>query len=265
MSPAGSRKATGFPTEAVFQVGAILFLLAVWYGFAAGGKINVFLLPRPGAVFQRLAHDLANFRIAEDVATTLWRAFAGFVIAAVVGIPVGLAMARSAFGRWFFDPIIAVGFPAPKIAFMPIFLLWFGVGDLPLIVLVAINCFFIVASSTAAGAAGVPRLLIWSAQSLGDSRESIFRRVVVPAALPQIMNGIQVSVPVSLIAAVGGEMLTGGIGLGGSILSAGRMVDSVGVYSGLVVCLTVGFVLLKLSELARRRLLHWHAESGPAS
>lgn len=60
-------------------------------------------------------------------------------------------------------------------------------------------------------------------------------------------------------------MLTGGIGLGGSILSAGRMVDSVGVYSGLVVCLTVGFVLLKLSELARRRLLHWHAESGPAS
>lgn len=264
MSNASSAKGAAFRTELAFQVGAILFLLAVWYGVAAGKAINPFLLPHPEKVFARLARDLGNFRIIEDVGVTLWRSFAGFVIAAVIGIPIGLAMARSVLGKWFFDPIVALGFPAPKIAFMPIFLLWFGVGDLSLIVLVAISCIFIIISSTVAGASSVPRLLVWSAQSLGDSNESIFRRVVLPASLPQIMNGIQISIPISLISSVGGEMLTGGVGLGGSILTAGRMADSVGVYSGLIVCCAVGFVLLKLAELTRRRLLHWHAEAGTA-
>lgn len=264
MSRRRSRKDGGFQAELLFQIGAVLFLLAVWYGFAAGKTINPFLLPHPERVFSRLGKDLANFRIFQDVGVTLWRSFAGFVIAVVLGIPIGLAMARSAFGKWFFDPIVAIGFPAPKIAFMPIFLLWFGVGDLSLIVLVTIGCIFIVISATAAGASGVPRLLIWSAQSLGDSERKIFLRVVVPAALPQIMNGIQVSVPIALISSVGGEMLTGGIGLGGSILSAGRMADTVGVYSGLIVCCAVGFVLLKLAEWMRRSLLHWHAEAMAA-
>lgn len=254
----------GAGPDAIAQVAAIAGIGLVWWAAASSGTINPYLLPAPGNVLGRLLEELANGRLLEDLTATLWRSFAGFAMAVLIGVPIGLFIVRSAIAKWLFDPVVSIGFPAPKIAFMPVFMLWFGIGDLSKIVLITISCLFIIISATVVGAAGVGRIMIWSARSLGAPERSILTQIVVPAALPQIINGIQVALPIALISAIGAEMLTGGVGLGGSILSSGRMADTTGVYAGLIACCALGFALLKCAEFCRRRALHWHPESSTA-
>ena len=110
---------------------------------------------------------------------------------------------------------------------------------------------------------GVEKALIWSARSMGTGPLELFFRVIFPAALPQILTGLQIALPMALITSVAAEMLMGGAGLGGAMLQAGRYADSPGVYAGVIETAAVGMVtVLGMAEL-RRRLLHWHPEFNP--
>jgi len=238
-------------------------LLALLESVTRAGLVRPFLLPAPGDVAARLASEIAGGGFFIDTFLTLWRALAGFALASAVGIPVGMAIARGRLLRWFFDPIVSVGFPMPKIAFLPIFMLWFDVYDGSKIVMVGFAAVFTVIAAAEAGTRGVDRALVWSARSLGASRAEIFREVVLPAALPQILTGLQVALPVALITAVATEMLMGGVGLGGTMIAAGRYADSVGVYAGIVETAAVGITAVALMTRLRRRLLRWHAEFNP--
>jgi ABC-type nitrate/sulfonate/bicarbonate transport system permease component len=245
---------------ALLQPAVILALLLIWIAATRIGSINPFLLPAPGDVAMRLGEDFASGALAQTLFHTLWRAALGFSIAVAICVPLGIAMARNGIVRWFFEPLVSVGFPTPKIAFLPIFILWFGVFDTSKIVMVAFATSFVVLSATAAGAASIDRFLVWSARSLGASPLAVFREIVLPAALPQILTGMQIGLPVALLTTIGTEMLTGGVGLGGEMLRAGRYADSVGVYAGIVTAGALGFALVKSLELLRRHLLRWHAE-----
>jgi taurine transport system permease protein len=247
-------------TSTLLQPAVILGLLLVWEVATRFGGINPFLLPAPAEVATRLAEDAASGELLRTLINTLWRAAFGFAIAVAICVPLGIAMARIGFVRWLFEPLVSIGFPTPKIAFLPIFILWFGVFDTSKIVMVAFATSFVVLSATAAGAAAVDRYLVWSARSLGASQATIFRDVVLPAAMPQILTGMQIGLPVALVTTIGTEMLTGGVGLGGEMLRAGRYADSVGVYSGIVTAGALGFALVKSLELLRKHLLRWHAE-----
>src|SRR4026209_730938 len=110
------------------------------------------------------------------------------------------------------------------------------------------------------GIAGVGRHLLWSARNMGASGRDLLWQVLLPAALPQIMTGLQVALPISLIVAVVAEMLMGGYGLGGAMAHASRFADSRGVFAGIVEIAIVGYVLIKLMSMLRRRLLIWHQE-----
>jgi ABC-type nitrate/sulfonate/bicarbonate transport system permease component len=192
---------------------------------------------------------------------TLYRAFAGFAIAAIVGIALGFAIARNRVASWFFDPIISVGFPMPKIAFLPIVILWLGLFDVTKITMVALDAVFPVVTATLTGIAGVERELVWSARNMGANEREVLRQVVWPAALPQIMTGLQVALPIALIVAVVTEMVMGGYGLGGAMMTAWRFANSAGVFAGIVEIAAVGYVVVKGMALLRRRLLIWHAEA----
>lgn len=250
--------------ETGVQIAVLMALIAIWWLATNVWRINPFLLPSPDVVLQRIVRLFAAGTMGANMLYTLGRALAGFAAAAVVGIPIGLAMARTRTGRWFFSPLISVGFPAPKLAFLPIFLLWFGIGESAQIVMIAFSCAFIVIAATAASAADVSERLIWSARSLASSERALLWRVVLPAALPRILSGLQVALPISLITAIGTEMYMGGQGLGGALLTAGRFADTPSVYAGIFVAGVLGLVLVKSGELARRLLLPWHQEkSGP--
>jgi ABC-type nitrate/sulfonate/bicarbonate transport system permease component len=259
-APAASRwlKAlgTGFA-----RTGSILALALAWELAARSGAFTPFMLPPLSAVLERIWNDLVHGDLPLNTAVTLYRALAGFLIGAVCGVVLGMAISRNALADWFFDPIISVGFPMPKIAFLPVVILWLGVYDVSKITMVAVEAIFPVVTATIVGIRGVERELLWSARNMGASERELLWQIALPAALPQIITGLQVALPIALIVAVVTEMFMGGYGLGGAMNTASRFADSRGVFAGIVEIAAVGYVLVKLTAIARRRLLLWHQEA----
>ena len=243
----------------------ILGLALAWELLARSGTVTAFMLPRLSLVLERICIDAVSGDLLINTALTLYRAITGFLIAASAGIILGMAMSRNAGVRWLFDPIISVGFPMPKIAFLPVVMLWLGVYDTSKIAMVVLDAIFPVVTATIIGIQGVDRHLLWSARNMGASERDLLWQIVLPAAAPQIMTGLQVALPIALIVAVVAEMLMGGYGLGGAMVHASRFADSRGVFAGIVEIAVVGYVLVKAMTLVRRRLLIWHQEAQAPS
>jgi ABC-type nitrate/sulfonate/bicarbonate transport system permease component len=170
-------------------------------------------------------------------------------------------MARMRSVYWFFDPIISIGFPVPKIAFLPIIVLWLGFFDVSKITMIVFNSIFPVVTATVVGVYGVEKELIWSARNLGTSERALSWEVLLPAALPQIFTGLQVALPIALIVGILTEMAMGGYGIGASMQTASRFADSLGVFAGIIEIAVVGYALVKLMAMLRAWLLVWHPEA----
>jgi ABC-type nitrate/sulfonate/bicarbonate transport system permease component len=243
----------------------IAFALA-WELTARSGIVTPFMLPRLSVVLARIWSDAASGQLAQNLGLTLYRALTGFAIATAVGVPLGILMARHRALNWFLDPIVSVGFPMPKIAFLPIVTLWLGFHDVSKITMVVLDATFPVLTAAVLGTASVDKELLWSARNLGARERDLLREIILPAALPRIMTGLQVALPISLIVCIVAEMMMGGVGLGGAMLTASRFADSPGVFAGIVEIAAVGYLLVKLMAVARRRLLIWHQEAlAPAT
>jgi ABC-type nitrate/sulfonate/bicarbonate transport system permease component len=263
--PGAALRAVRAAGWAIARAAPIVLVALAWEAVAASGAVTPFQLPRLSAVLARIWVDAVAGDLALNTALTLYRALVGFAIAAIAGIIIGMAMSRSVGVRWLFDPIVSVGFPMPKIAFLPVVMLWLGVYDVSKIAMVVLDAIFPVVTATIAGIAGVDRHLLWSARNMGASEREVLWQVVLPGALPQILTGLQVALPIALIVAVVAEMLMGGYGLGGAMVHASRFADSSGVFAGIVEIATVGYVLVKAMTLMRRRLLIWHQEAQAPS
>ena len=244
------------------RVFSIVLLLVAWEFLARSGTFTHFQLPAFSEVVERIWSDARSGDLAINTALTLYRALIAFAICAVFGVLIGMAMSRNAIANWFFDPIISVGFPMPKIAFLPVVILWLGVYDVSKITIIVIDAIFPVIAATVIAIQGVERELIWSARNMGANNRELLTQIVLPAALPQIMTGLQVALPLSLIVAVVAEMLMGGYGLGGAMMTASRFANSTGVFAGIVEIAVVGYCLVKAMALIRRRLLIWHQEAN---
>ena len=133
-------------------------------------------------MLERVWQDAISGELAVNLRLTLFRSLVGFAIAGAGGVVLGILMTRRRLIRWFFDPIVSVGFPMPKIAFLPIFMLWLGLYDVPKISMAVFNAIFPVITATIAAAEGVDRHLLWSARSLGASERQLLREIVLPAA-----------------------------------------------------------------------------------
>jgi ABC-type nitrate/sulfonate/bicarbonate transport system permease component len=250
----------------IFRRGAGLFsvlaLLVAWELFARSGRVTQFMLPAFSVVAERIYSDALHGDLWINLGLTMYRALTGFLIAAVGGVALGAVMSRSKILRWFFDPLISVGFPMPKIAFLPIIILWLGLYDVSKISMVVFDAIFPVVTATLAGIANVDKELIWSGRNMGASEREMLWQIILPAAAPQIMTGLQVALPIALIVAIIAEMAMGGYGLGGAMMTASRYANSPGVFAGIVEIAVVGYILIKARALIRRRLLVWHAEAA---
>ena len=240
----------------------VLGLIVAWAALTRFGAFTPFMLPSPESVVQRIVRDAGTGDLAINAFLTFYRAIAGFLIAAVCGVAIGVGMTRSKALNWFLDPLISVAFPMPKVAFLPVIVLWLGFYDVSKIALVVFDTVFPVLTATIIGVRSVEKEILWSARSLGAGEREIWWQVVLPAALPQVLTGLQVALPIALIVATVAEMLMGGYGLGGAMIQASRMADSRGVFAGIVEIAVLGFVLVKLMTFIRRRALVWHAEAA---
>ncbi len=242
------------------SLSAAAVVVIAWLVAGHWELVDPFLLPPLPAVIERLIEDGSGGEFTTNAGLTFYRTVMGFGIACAIGIPLGVLVARGGWLRWFMEPLISIGFPMPKIAFLPIFILWFGLYDVSKIVMVAFAAVFTVVAAAESGMRGVDKFLMWSARSMGVGPFRMFWTVLLPAALPQIFTGLQIALPTALITTVAAEMLMGGSGLGGAMLQSGRFADSVGVYAGIVETAAVGMVVVGAMTRLRQRLLRWHPE-----
>ena len=236
--------------------------LIAWEVTALQKAIDPFLLPAFSSVVIRIFDDLITGKLLLNAALTLYRALVAFGLAASVGVLLGILMARVISIGWFFDPIVSIGLPAPKIALLPVFMLWFGLFDLAKIMMVAFSASFQIIATAWAATRNVEREIIWSARSLGATDRQILWQVILPAALPQILTGLQIAMPICMIVVLVTEMVMGGEGLGSAMLRSARFADSPGVFAGIIEIGLVGFAVIKTMEIVRRRLLSWHQEAA---
>ena len=274
-NPVAGAPADGLPEKAArllymglwgfARIFSVLALAIAWEWLARSGTFTPFQLPALSAVIERIWSDAVDGDLWINTALTLYRALVAFAICAVGGVIIGMAMSRNVLAHWFFDPIVSVGFPMPKIAFLPVVILWLGVYDVSKITIIVIDAIFPVIAATVIAIQGVERELIWSARNMGATNRELLYQIILPAALPQIMTGLQVALPLSLIVAVVAEMLMGGYGLGGAMMTASRFANSTSVFAGILEIAVVGYILVKAMSLVRRRLLIWHQEANAPS
>lgn len=237
----------------------IALVVVFWYVLARLGARPMFL-PSPAGVTADFWQSLHNGDVVRALLLSLYRAFAGLLIALLGGVVTGLLMARSVRVRRVLDPLVALAFPAPKIAFMPIFILWFGIDSLSKVLLVAFTCIFPIIVATYDGAIAVPNAMVWSAQAMGTRRGSILLRIVLPSTVPFVFSAVRVAVPVALITAFTAEMVGGGGGLGSALMYAQRFFDTPTVFVCIVFMLVTGVVIDHTMLVARNRLIPWQTE-----
>ena len=222
---------------------SVLTVIVLWEAVARAGLTPALFLPPFTKVISEWWAVCADGSLPLDLAVSLSRAAVGLGLATAIGVPLGIAMARSRFLHWLFDPVIALAFPSPKIAFLPIFILWFGIYSLSKILLVAFACIFPILSGSFAAASSVNRVWIWSAASLGTARFAMLFRIVLPAAWPRIFASLRVALPVSLITTFTAEMVSGGGGMGATLMYSQRFFESPTVFAYILTMLGVGLLL----------------------
>jgi len=239
------------------SVASVLLLLAIWEAAARAHIAPPILLPAFSVVAVALARVIADGTLPADLVLSLYRAFVGLDLAGASGILIGMLMARNRAVRWLMDPLVALGFPSPKIAFLPVFVLWFGIESLSKILLVAFACVLPIIIGTFNAARAVNRVLLWSAFSLGTTHQALLVRVVLPACYPRIFATLRIALPVALITTFTAEMVAGGGGMGATLVYSQRFFESPTVFAYILVMLGIGLVLDAGVRAFQQRYLAW--------
>lgn len=235
-------------------------LLGAWEIAGRTGAINTLVMPLPSTLVAAFVQDLADGSLWANIAASLQRVLIGFALSVLVGITLGVFLGWWRGLRETVLPVIEVIRPIPPIAWVPIAILWFGIGGGPAYFIVFIGSVFPVFLNTYSGVRGIDRNRINAALSLGASRAMLFRRVLLPAALPMIMTGMRVSLALGLILVVVAEMLAGSGGVGFLILDMQRSFDIVAMFAWLLVLAVLGLALSLAFDVIETRALPWRAQ-----
>ena len=238
----------------------IALLVAVWQALVSFGYAPVTLLPPPGRVFGRMIELLLTTTYQQEIAATLFRLFAGFVIAVILGVTVGLAAAVNPTINAVVRPIVRVLAPLPKVALYPALLLLVGFGHESKILLVIFDALFPILLSTYYGASTVEQKLIWSAMAAGTPPREVLFKVVLPAAAPSILTGCRIGLVISCIVVFLAEMITSTDGLGHVLVTAARTFQAVDMFVPLITISLLGLILNGLLQWLRSYLLRGFPE-----
>jgi ABC-type nitrate/sulfonate/bicarbonate transport system permease component len=242
----------------------LILVIVAWEASTRAGLVQPAFLPSFSSVVVQGAHLLQSGRLGTALLVSLFRAFSGLALAIVVGVTCGFLMTRLRWLNWLLDPLVSLGFPAPKLAFIPIFILWFGIDHLSKILLVAFADVFPLIISAIAGARTVPPMQIWAARAMGTPELALFWRVILPSSLPSLMSGLQIAVPLALLTEFTAEMVAGGGGLGGDLVLAQRFFEAPTVFVDILAMLISGYVIDTATTRLRRHILRWHDEAHDA-
>ena len=239
-----------------------ILLVLCWEIMTRAGWIESWFLPAPSLVFQTLSEMVISGEVPYHTAISMGRAALGYILAAVVGISLGLLIAWSLIIEDFFDPLIELIQPLSSFALVPILFLWFGVGNTSKIIIIFKSCFFPILLNTIAGIKGVDKKLTMAARSLGANGRQLWMRVLIPSALPTIITGLRISTAMAMMSLVGVEMLSSDSGLGFLVIDAQRTFDTKRVFAGIIVLSVLGFSVDQVARIIQSKLLSWHTETS---
>jgi len=242
---------------AVLLLGLIWGTMSNWLGFSS--------FPGPIAALKELPNIVFDPGAVWAIAQSVGRMFAGYAWALLFAIPLGLAMGRSQAVYDIFYPLVSLAYPMPKAALMPILMLWFGLGSFSKILVIAMGVSLPVLFHSYQGACRIEKKLVWTAQAMGMGPVKRLFRIVLPAALPEILIGCRVGVIMALIVMVSSEMIARQEGVGNLLFTSMDMAQYATVYAVILILAVMGFVLDWLFERVRRYLTRWAESSGGAS
>ena len=239
------------------RVVALLGLLVVWEAIARLGWVPVLFLPSPLGVVAEAAEMLRSGELLGHLAASLSRLLLGFVVGAALGVVVGVAVGFFAVAEAVGTPVIAATFPIPKIALLPLLILWLGLGEPSKIAVIALGVFFPMAINTYTGVRQADPLLVRAAVAFGARRWSIIRKVVLPSALPMIFAGLRLGAGTALLLLVAAEMIAVESGIGFLVLHAGNLMQTTKLMVGIVVLSLLGVASHWSLGRLERRAIPW--------
>jgi ABC-type nitrate/sulfonate/bicarbonate transport system permease component len=243
--------------DRLFYLVSPIGLLVFWQLLIMLGFGDRRFIPAPSDIAQRFVAMIASGELAQHTASTLWRVFAGYAVGSVPAIAIGLLMAMYRPVRIFFDPLIAMLFPIPKVALTPLLLLTFGVGDASKIALVAIATFFPVIINTYAGAANIEKIYWDVAKNFGASETVMFTRIVFFGALPMIFAGLRIALAVSFIVVVAAEFVASKTGIGYLIWNSWELLQVDIMFVGIATIGILGLITSALFQEIERKVIPW--------
>ncbi|HZP74724.1 MAG TPA: ABC transporter permease [Pseudolabrys sp.] len=237
----------------------IAAVILVWEMLVRLNGIAPIYLPAPSSILRYLIAMLADGSLLYNLGVTFMRILGGFVVAAVSGILVGVAMGMSKLVARIVDPWIAALYPLPKISLIPLLIIWLGTGESYKIVISAVTAFFPVAISTYAAIRQVDLGLIKAARDLGANARQIQTNIVIPAALPGILSGLHLGMGVTVIMVVAAEMIGGSSesGMGYILVHSGQVMETEKVFAALIVLAIFGAAVTNVQKWIDRRLAPW--------
>ncbi len=240
---------------------SVLGVLAVWYLLTELALVPAVLLPGPGLVLATfidiVQHGYRDTTLWQNSAATLWRCGAGFVLACLTGVPLGLAMGQNATVRAACDYIVQFMRPLPPLSYLILLILWLGTGDASKIALLYLTAFPIVASSAMAGVRAAKLQRIQAAKALGASDWHVFRHVIFPSALPLIFTGARIALAAAFSTVVAAELMAATDGLGWMVFSASRFLRNDIIIIGIILLGVIGMALNRLMLLVDGAVVHW--------
>lgn len=261
-SPKTSRfKVPGEGSSLVVSIVTIVILLVAWTVVTGLGLIKPLFLPSPGAVWQQFVEYLtgaANDKpLWQHFVASILRVAIAFWLAFLTAVPVGIAMGMSRVARGIFDPPIEFYRPLPPLAYLPLIIIWFGIDELPKVILIYLACFAPLALAARSGMKSAAPEQINAAYSMGATYSQVVRHVILPAALPEILVGMRIAIGFGWTTLVAAEMVAANVGLGQMVLNAANFLRTDIVMMGIVVIGIVAYGFDLFMRWVEMRLVPW--------
>lgn len=249
----------GFRPAPIRLVGPLVFLVivALWEAGSRSGVISNLVLPAPSEAFEAFRYLVESGQLWRHLSASLQRLVIGWTLGTALGIAVGLAIGLFSLARAGLLPLVSALFPIPKIALLPLFVIWFGIGEGSKVATILFGTFFPTVIATYGGVDNVDRTLVRMGQSFGLSWWSIVRKIILPGAMPAILSGCRISASIGIILLVAAEMIGAEYGVGAYILMAGSLFATDQLLAGVAILSMLGLIVSWLIGRLERWLLAW--------
>ncbi|EXF91225.1 taurine ABC transporter permease [Pseudomonas fluorescens HK44] len=239
----------------------LIALLTVWWAVTANGLIEPLFLPPPSAVLQKgwllATTGYMDSTLWQHLGASLSRIGLGLGFAVLTAVPVGIAIGHNRIARGILDPLIEFYRPIPPLAYLPLIVIWCGIGELSKVLLIYLAIFAPIAIATATGV----RTVDPAAQSLGATRAQLIRHVILPSALPDILTGVRIGLGVGWSTLVAAELIAATSGLGFMVQSAAQFLVTDVVVLGILVIALIAFAMEMGLRALQRKLVPWHGQA----